>query len=130
MLVFVMAATNGVFSRPPTGKRPDYLPKRRPRVRYRRPDSLPPIQHSIILKSGVSESARSSSEPDGQPRGETMTESHTRDQHLQDQKAVIRPTKPPKKVFLLRYFTRIVFLVIFFHRNILLGQRVEAVPCV
>ena len=123
-----MAAVNGGFPRPPTGKRPDYLPKRRPGVRYRRPDSLAPVHHFTITdpESGVSENERNSSESDGQPGGETMAESHNHDQHLQ----VIQPTKPSKKVLSLKYITRIVFLLIFPHRNILLGQRVEAVPCV
>ena len=127
-----MAAVNGVFPRPPTGKRPDYLPKRRLGVRYRRPDSLSPVHHLTISdqESGVSKNERNSSESDCQPGGETMAESHTRDQHLQDRQAVIQPTKPSKKVLSLKYFTRIVFLLIFLHRNILLGQRVEAVPCV
>ena len=127
-----MAAVNGVFPRPPTGKRPDYLPKRRPGVRYRRPDSLAPVHHFTLTdpESGVSENEINSSESDCQPGGETMAESHTRDQHLQDLQAVTRPTKPSKKVLSLKYITRIVFLLIFLHRNILLGQRVEAVPYV
>lgn len=101
-----MEAVNGVIPRPPTGKRPDYLPKRRPGTRYRRPDSLPPIQNSIILEPGVC-----SSEPSSQPREETMprTDSHTRDQHQPDQQAVLRPTKPPKMVLPFKDFTRIVF---------------------
>lgn len=53
---------NGVFPRPPAGKRPDYLPKRRPGTRYRRPNSLPPIECTTEPESRVSERARSSSE--------------------------------------------------------------------
>ena len=61
-----MATANGVYPRPPTGKRPDYQPKQRPGVRYVRRGSLPPIMPSNdTSRIGVFEgSARSSaSEP-------------------------------------------------------------------
>lgn len=100
---------NGVFPRPPTGKRSDYLPKRRPGTRYRRPNSLLPIEVTNEPESRVSESARSSSEREQQSRTEslnngkeTTAKTRTRRQNHEDISAVVPHTEEhTKKVRLL-----------------------------